>query len=94
MLFTFLITGSEASAQPGVIQTDKVNRMRTGPAATTLLAHDRRGAQSDGLAAAWPRRSAPAAGEAASNSILQILSVSHGLPRVAEGVATGAGVRA
>lgn len=26
-LFTFLITGAQASAQPGVIPTDKVNRM-------------------------------------------------------------------
>ena len=26
-LFTFLITGTKASAQPGVIPTDKVNRM-------------------------------------------------------------------
>lgn len=26
-LFTFLITGTRASAQPGVIPTDKVNRM-------------------------------------------------------------------
>lgn len=64
-LFTFLITGSKASAQPGVIPTDKVNRMRTGPAAITLLSHDRRGAQSDGLAAAWPHQSTPAAGDMA-----------------------------